>query len=448
MKYVFPKDFEWGTATASYQVEGGWDADGKGESIWDRFTHTPGKTYNKQTGDISCDHYHKYKQDIDLMKKLKLNASRFSIAWTRILPNGTGKINQKGLDFYDRLVDKMLKEGITPFITLYHWDLPQKLEDKGGWRKKDTAYVFADYAKVIVSHLSDRVQNWMTLNEPTVVVDCGYKDGVHAPGAKEPNKVLNQISHNLLLAHGLGVQAVRAYSKGDCEVGLAHASSVKVPKTLSKKDMEATRYIWDKHNLWWFEPVFNGKYPEELWKEQGKDVPKITDEEMRVISSPLDFLGLNTYFADIIEYDKKNKYKVVPYRGVRTTYGWGIIPESIYWGLKIPAQKYGIKKFYITENGVALTDIVTHDGKVHDYNRIDFLKNYLKSLHKAIKDGINVKGYFVWSFMDNFEWNGGYSQRFGLVYTDYSTLKRIPKDSAYFYKGVIKNNGVVEETIK
>ncbi|OGS17829.1 MAG: beta-glucosidase [Elusimicrobia bacterium RIFOXYA2_FULL_40_6] len=447
----FPGNFVWGAATASHQIEGAWNEDGKGESNWDRFNHKSGKVLNGDTGDVACDHYHRYKEDVALMKQIGLKAYRLSIAWPRIIPNGKGKVNQSGLDFYDRLIDELLKNNITPFVTLYHWDLPQKLEDKGGWRKKATSYAFADYAKEVTKHLSDRVTNWMTFNEMPCSANLGYKEGLHAPGLKESNKTMNQVVHNLLLAHGLGVQTIRKYSKKKCEVGLAHNGAVVAPQTDSPADVAAAKKAWaylDIKNQWsnpfWFEPMFNGKYPEAVLKSN--DVPSFTASEMKIISSPLDFLGINVYSAGIVRADKNSPdgFKKIPYpkKHPKTTMGWDINPDCIYYGVKFLAETYKIKKFYFTENGAAFNDAIARDGKIHDKARVDYLRAHFASAHRIVKDGIKLAGFFVWSFMDNFEWAYGYERRFGIIYVDYKTQKRTLKDSALWYKEVIKSNGI------
>ena len=449
----FPKKFIWGAAAASYQIEGAWKADGKGESIWDRFSHTPGKIARGETGDVACDHYHKYKEDVELIKQIGLHAYRLSVSWPRIFPNGAGKVNPKGLDFYDRLIDELLKNDITPFFTLYHWDLPQKLEDKGGWRNKATSYAFADYAKEFTKHFSDRVTHWMTQNEMICASDAGYKKGSQAPGAKEDVKTVNQVRHNLMLAHGLGVLAIRANTKKKCEVGLAHNSGLMIPKTKSKKDLAALKLAyedsrnWDS-NGWWLEPIFNGSYPTQAWENYGKNVPAITPKEMKIISTPIDFYGLNVYFGELVEgfyKDGKLNYREAPYpkNHPKTSMDWDINTECTYYGIKFISENYKVKKFYITENGAAFNDVVSKDGRVHDKVRVKFLKSHVASAHRLFKDGINLAGYFVWSLMDNYEWAFGYDKRFGLIYVDYkNNQKRILKDSALWYKEVIKNNAV------
>jgi beta-glucosidase len=444
----FPEKFLWGSATASYQIEGAFDEDGRGESIWDRFSHTPGKVANGETGDVACDHYHRFEEDVDMMAEIGLKAYRFSIAWPRVIPTGAGKVNTKGLDFYDRLVDKLLKKNIIPFITFYHWDLPQVLEDRGGWRSKDTSYAFADYTKAVVERLSDRVVNWMTLNEPPCSAYLGYESGGHAPGAKESKKVVNQVVHNFLLAHGLGVQAVRKYAKKKPEVGIAHNPGVNIPKTVSDEDIAAAKVAMFDSNAWWLDPLFKGRYPEGMWKEKGSDVPDITDKEMEIISSPMDFFGVNIYTGCIVEADKtpgSKGYRDILYEEShpKTTMGWNVDPRCLYYGLKIINDMYGIAKFYITESGCSFNDAVSGDGKVHDDKRINYLRGHFASVHRAVSEGINLAGYFVWSLMDNFEWARGYSKRFGITFVDYKNgQKRILKDSALWYKDVIKKNGV------
>jgi beta-glucosidase len=385
------------------------------------------------------------------MSELGIKAYRFSISWPRVIPEGKGKINYKGLDFYDRLVDKLLEKKIIPFVDLYHWDLPQALEDEGGWRKKETSYSFAEYTKVIINKLSDRVNNWITFNEMPCIALLGYRDGIHAPGAKESPKIVNQVIHNLFLAHGLAIQTIRKYSKNTAEIGLVHNFDVKIPVPESENNINLIKNIvwydsndWLGGNAWWFDPIFKGSYPENIWKEKGKDVPEITGQEMKIISTPIDFLGLNIYTGTRIKASKTKTYEVIPYpkRHPKTTYGWNINPDCIYWGLKIVNDLYKIKKFYITENGCSLNDKLTKDGKIHDNNRIKYLHDHIVSAYRAISDGINLKGYFIWSLMDNFEVNWGYSKRFGLIYIDNKTLKRIFKDSAFWFSDVIRKNGL------
>jgi beta-glucosidase len=449
---LFPPGFIWGAATASYQIEGGFDEDGKGESIWDRFSHTPDKIRDGDTGDTACDHYHRFAEDINIMAEIGLKAYRFSISWPRIIPAGTGQINEKGLDFYEKLVDKLLEKEIIPFITLYHWDLPQALEDRGGWRNKDTSYAFGEYVNTLVERLSDRVTNWMTLNEMPCIAGLGYKSGIHAPGAQESPKVLNQVIHNLLLAHGLAVRAVKSGAKVKPEVGLVHNPVVTIPQTSSQEDLIAARTAWGEldagSNAWWLDPVFKGEYPQRQWQTAGNDVPEITDEEMKIISTPTDFLGLNIYTGFIVKADDSSGakgFKEVPYPENHPTTGIGFYtnPDCIYYGLKLINERYKIPKFYIAENGCAFDDKISEDGQVDDDNRVDYLRAHFASAHRAVAEDINLAGYFIWSLMDNFEWAQGFSKRLGIVFTDYADMqKRIMKKSACWYKNLIKTNEI------
>jgi len=347
----------------------------------------------------------------------------------------------------------LLEKGIIPFITLYHWDLPQALEDKGGWRVKDTSYRFADYTKEVVKTFSDRVVNWMTLNEPNAVVLCGYRDGEHAPGSKETPKMINQIIHNVLFAHGLGVKTIKTYSKKQPEVGFAYSSMVKIPKSNKKEDILAAKLAWyniDDHlggDAWWLEPIFKGKYPENMWKEKGNNVPEITGEDMKIISTPMDFLGLNIYTGHIFEaFNGPKGYREIPYpdNHPKSDMNWQYInSDCMYYGLKLFSEEYKPKKIYITENGYASKDKVGEDGKVHDIERINYLNDHFISTHKAISEGVNLAGYFLWTFMDNFEWSHGTSKQLGIVFTDYKTQKRIIKDSGFWYREIIKQNSII-----
>ena len=449
---MFPEDFIWGTATAAYQIEGAVKEDGRGVSIWDKFSHTPGRVLNNHNGDIACDSYHRYKQDIKLLKWLGTDAYRFSVAWPRVMPNGTGKVNQKGLDYYDRVVDELLKNGIKPFVTLYHWDLPQALEDKGGWRKKDTSYAFADYSAVVVKRLSDRVKDWMTLNEPGCSANLGYKSGnepaprAHAPGALVSNKVHKQIVFNLLLAHGLGLSVIREFGGKNANAGIAHNPDVSAPATKSRADYEAAKNDWVKNNAIWMHPLFLGKFSDEDLKNMGKDVPEYSNGEMLLISKPMDFVGINIYSIWSryhISVKKNGKIEKIPISpdAPKTAYFWEITPEALYYSIKFTCEVYKPKSLMVTENGAAFNDVIFKDGQVHDLQRVDFLKSYLAGVAKTIKEGYPVKGYFEWSLLDNYEWAAGYTQRFGIIFVDYHTQKRIPKDSAKFYKKLIKNNG-------
>ncbi len=449
MKYVFPKDFEWGTATAAHQIEGAWNEDGKGESIWDRFSHQPNNIQNKDTGDIACDHYHRFKEDIQIMKEMGVKAYRFSISWPRVLPKGIGKPNQKGLDFYKKLVETLLDANIKPVATLYHWDLPQALQDKGGWLNMDVGEYFEEYAKCMFKELGDLVPMWITHNEPWVAAYMGHAFGEHAPGMRDFKKAV-QVTHNLLLSHGLAVKTYREMGlKG--KIGIALNLSPVYPATSSEKDKIAARKQDQFMNKWFLDPILKGTYPKMLLKFYQKKygVPSIKEEDMKIISAPIDFLGINCYSRNVVKADENTELGVghVKVENVKyTEMGWEIFPKGLYDLLTRIRKDYRTIPIYITENGAAFNDKLTKDHKIHDRKRIDYLHAHFEEAWKAIENGIPLKGYFVWSLMDNFEWAFGYSKRFGLIYTDFQILKRIWKDSAYFYKGVIKSNGLVKQS--
>ena len=443
-KLVFPKDFLWGAATASYQIEGAWNEDGKGESIWDRFAHTPGTIYENQNGDIACDHYHRYEEDVELMAKIGLKAYRFSISWPRIFPEGRGKLNPKGVYFYEKLIDKLLEKNIKPAITLYHWDLPQALEDKGGWLNRDTAKYFSEYANFMFYKLGDVVPIWITLNEPFVSAFLGYAWGWHAPGKKDMKGAF-VAGHNLLLAHGLAVQAYRDGGyKGN--IGITINVATVYPETNSEEDLKAAEKQDAFGNRWFIDPIFKRKYPEIIWKilEENNWSFDFPASDFDIISSPIDFMGINYYTRNIVAYDKSSHLGVRRVEGPNehTDMGWEVYPDGLYDILIQLYRDYKIP-IYITENGAAYNDTL-EDGRVKDINRINYLKEHIKRAYFAIRDGVDLRGYFVWSLMDNFEWAHGYSKRFGIIYVDYSTQKRILKDSAYFYKKIIEENGIDE----
>ena len=435
----FKKDFIWGAATASYQIEGAWNLDGKGPNIWDEFTHQPGKILDNSTGDTACDHYHLYKQDVKMMAELGLKAYRFSISWSRILPNGTGKINQKGIDFYNNLIDELLKYNITPFVTLYHWDLPYELYLQGGWLNPQSSEWFREYSRIIAENFGDRVNNFITFNEPSVFMGCGYLQGSHAPGVQLGNKDLLRIGHNILLSHGKSVQELRKVNP-NAQIGITLATQPKIP--LSPKDEQAAYdayfyegldgFFWGTN--YWLDPIVFGKYPQKLLEEAGDMFPAFTNDDMKLINQKIDFIGLNIY-----EGQYQGDYKRTP-GTAHTELSWDVYPDALKWGVKLNYKRYNLP-IYITENGLSTHDWVSLDGKVHDPNRIDFLHRYLRGLKQAAEEGCEVGGYFQWSLMDNFEWAKGYNPRFGLVYVDYKTLERIPKDSAYWYKQTIESNG-------
>jgi beta-glucosidase len=446
---AFQKDFVWGVATAAYQIEGAAREEGKGLSDWDTFCRKEGNVWLNQTGDVACDHYHRYEEDIAIMKQIGVTGYRMSISWARVMPDGTGKINQRGLDFYDKLIDKLLAAGITPWVTLFHWDYPNELYCRGGWLNPESSDWFAEYAKVIVSRYSDRVTHWMTLNEPQVFINHGHQMGTHAPGLKLGFQDVLRTAHNTLLAHGKGIQTIRAYTKTKCQAGLAPVAVVYTPETDSPGDIDAarkatftikTKDTWN--NTWWLDPIYMGKYPEDGLKLFGSDVPQYTDKDMKTICQPLDFSGQNIYRGEVVRAGKDGNPEIVKeYDGLPLqAYHWYVMPKSLYWGPKFFYERYKLP-IYITENGMANVDWVAVDGKVHDPQRIDFLTRYLRELKKASEDGVKVGGYFQWTLMDNFEWAAGFRERFGIVYTDFLTQKRTLKDSAYWYKDTIAANG-------
>ncbi len=440
--HKFPADFIWGAATASYQIEGAWDEDGKGESIWDRFSHTPGNILGGDTGNIACDHYHRWPEDIALMSDLGLDAYRFSISWPRIIPNGRGQINQAGLDFYSRLVDALLEAGITPFPTLYHWDLPQVLQDEGGWPVRSTAEAFVDYADVISRHLGDRIKHWMTINEPWVIASLGYLMGVHAPGHQELDEML-PASHHLLLAHGWTVPVLRQNSP-DAEVGIVLNLGPQAPASPSAADKAVAWNFDGVHNRWYLDPISGRGYPADIVQSYGRELDYIQPGDMEAIAAPIDFLGVNFYNRSIHRNfgAANNLPETVHHTGERTEMGWEVHPESLYDLLGRLHFDYRFPAMYVTENGTACPDQFSDDGHVHDADRISYLQRHLGSAAKAIVAGVPLKGYFVWSLMDNFEWSFGNSMRFGLIYIDYKTQQRIFKDSALWYKRVIAESEV------
>ena len=446
----FPKDFIWGAAAAAYQIEGAAQDDGKGLSVWDMFCKREGCVKDGDTGDVACDHYYRYKEDVGIMKEIGLKAYRMSVSWPRVIPDGFGQVNEKGLDFYDRLVDELLRCGITPYITLFHWDYPYELYKRGGWLNPDSPKWFQEYTKVVVDRLSDRVTNWMTLNEPQCFIILGHYDGAHAPGLKLDKNDLFLMIHNSLLAHGRSVEAIRKYSKKPCQIGYAPCGIVSFPDTDSDDDIQAARTamfscqenrFWS--NTWWMDTVYLGRYPEDGYKYYEKWLPEIKQDDFKIINQPLDFFGCNIYYGTRVRSNGIGYEEVKKETGyAQTSIKWAVTPEALYWGPKFFYERYK-KPVIITENGMSNSDWVNIDGKVHDPQRIDYLHRHIRELKKALFDGTDIKGYFTWSIMDNFEWALGYSERFGLVYVDYTTKKRILKDSAYWYKDVIKSNGEI-----
>lgn len=445
--HEFPKGFLWGSATASYQVEGAVNEDGRGPSIWDTFSRIPGKVVNNATGDVADDHYHRYKEDVQLMKALGVKAYRFSIAWPRVFPQGSGTPNPKGLDFYNRLVDELLANDIKPFATLYHWDLPQALQDNGGgWESRDTSKAFADYAGYVAEHLSDRVKHFFTINEFGAFVELGYRIGIHAPGLKLPPGRFNQTRHHAVLGHGLAVQAIRAKAKPGTRIGLAENMTICAPVIETPQHIEAATRATRELNAQYMTVIQEGKYTDAYLAAAGPNAPKFTPEDLKIISSPLDFVGINIYTPTYVRADSSPLgFTVVPHP---TSYphmaSWwlSIGPEALYWGPRHVAKIWNVKEIYITENGCSSSDVPAADGTVYDTDRVMFLRNYLTQLQRATADGVPVHGYFLWSLMDNFEWADGYTNRFGLHYVDYASQKRTPKLSAAFYREVISRNAV------
>ncbi len=440
----FPPSFLWGCATAAYQIEGAVNEDGRKPSIWDTFSHTPGKTFAGQTGDIADDSYHLYKEDVKLLKSLGVGAYRFSISWPRIFPDGKGRPNEKGIAYYQRLLDELLKNNIAPFVTLFHWDLPQALP--GGWQSRDTAKAFADYAAYVSKQLSDRVQHFFTINEFSSFVDDGYKTGESAPGLKLPDAQLNQARHNAVLAHGLGVQAIRANAKPGTQIGIAENPTVFVPVIESRDHIEAARRATREENAPFLTAVMEGRYTDGYLQREGANAPKVEPGDMKIIGSPLDFVGLNVYTPEYVRADSSTAgYVVEPRQSSfpRMASNWLYLgPEVMYWAVRNVNEVWGTKVLYITENGCSADDVVTPDGRVEDTDRVMYLRNHLTHLHRAASEGYPVRGYFLWSLIDNFEWAQGYSKRFGIHYVDFTTEQRMPKLSAQWYREVIAKNAV------
>ncbi len=445
MRVRFGKDFLWGAATAAYQIEGAANEDGKGASIWDTFAHKPWRTAGGDTGDVACDHYHRYAEDVAIMKELGLKAYRFSISWPRILPDGKGKVNQKGLDFYKRLTDALVEAGIKPFATLYHWDLPQPLEDAGGWPNRDTAGHFADYARVMYNTLGDRVDGWFTLNEPICTVG-GYRSGWAAPGRNSLPDAL-AAAHTLLVGHGMAVKAFRA-SEARGKIGIVLNLDDLEPVDDSSANVAAYQREDACTNRWYLDPVFGRGYPEVLVDWYGKEMCPVHNGDMETIAQEMDFLGLNYYAGHRIQAmpqggDLKTDSERLRADGTELTdMGWGVWPEGLYRILTRLKDEYGSPTIYVTENGMANRDEVGADGTVNDTARIDYLAAHFAAAARAIAEGVDLKGYFVWSLMDNFEWAWGYSKRFGLVHVDYPTGRRTLKESAKWYSRVIAENGL------
>lgn len=451
--FSFPDGFHWGVATAAYQIEGAVHEDGRGESIWDRWAHAPGNTMNGETGDVACDHYHRWPEDIEIMKRLGVTAYRFSIAWPRVVPGGTGAVNPAGIGFYDRLVDALLDAGITPFPTLYHWDLPQVLEDDGGWPERRTAYAFADYATAVAEHLGDRVTHWWTINEPFCVADLGYRYGEKAPGRHDHDDAI-AASHHVLLGHGLALRAIKAVSSS-AQVGIVANVDNHMPKSAHPADRRAAELSHALNSRWYLDPVLRGEYPELAVNHHHWDQREVAPDDMKVISTPVDHHGVNYYtrklHGDESIDDSERPGPILEANLPRTTMGWEVYPEGLRDLLLRFNEEYDLPSLYITENGAAFSDTVV-DGAVHDEDRREYLERHFAAAAEAVAAGVDLRGYFIWSLMDNYEWARGYGQRFGLVRVDYETQERLLKDSAHWYASVIaaatSNSGELgEETV-
>ncbi len=438
----FRSDFIWGAATAAYQIEGAAYEDGKGKSIWDVFCKIPGRVFEGHTGEIACDHYHRFKEDVELMREIGIKAYRFSISWPRVLPKGTGEVNEAGIAFYEELIDALLAADIIPYITLYHWDLPHALYCRGGWLNPDSPQWFAEYARLVGDRLGKKAKRFMTFNEPQIFIGHGFVSGEHAPGMPHGRADVLRMAHNVLLAHGQGVKALRK-AVPDSQIGIAFAGKTFIPA--SDADIEAARRAtfhvdaadWAYSIAWWSDPIFLGQYPKQAMDIFAEDMPEIGEGDMEIIRQPLDFQGVNIYNSATVRADEGGFSPVpltVGYR--KTAFGWPVTPQSMRWAPVFLYERYKLPVF-ITENGISCADGVSADGKVHDPARVDFLAGYLAGLEEAAKYA-DIRGYFQWSLLDNFEWGRGYDERFGLIYVDYATQERILKDSAYWYKNVIE----------
>jgi len=435
-----PSDFTWGVATSAYQIEGAVHAHGRGESIWDRFCRQPGRVRAAESGEIACDFYHRYPEDIALMRDLGVDAFRFSVAWPRVIPDGTGPVNDAGLDFYERLVDALLEAGIEPFVNLFHWDLPQPLEDAGGWPERATAEAFVRYAETVATRLGDRVRYWITHNEPYCTAWLGYGLGIHAPGRTSVDDAL-AAAHHALLSHGWTVEALRSAAPG-CAVGTVIDYWPAFPASDAPEDAEAARIADGIRNRWFFDPVLRGEYPADVMERLAAHAPPVRDGDMEAIAAPLDFLGLNNYSRMFVRADPGGGLPLTVRGpdGELTDTGWEIYPDALREGLVRLDEEYDVPPLYVSESGAAFSDVVTHDGAVHDLERIDYLDAYLAAATRAVEAGVDLRGFFVWSLLDNFEWSLGYAKRFGLVYVDYPTLERTPKDSFHWYADRIRRS--------
>ena len=448
---MFRDDFVWGVASSAYQIEGRDAEDGCGKMIWDTFTEE-GRILDGQTAYVACDNMHRYKEDYAMMRLLGIKAYRFSVSWARLMPEGTGRVNEKAVALYRDMITEMKKNGIEPYLTMYHWELPQALQDRGGWLNEEIIQWFGEYAKVVAENFSDLCEYYFTLNEPQCFVGLGHLSGVHAPGKKMSYAETFQIAHNALRAHGQAVINLRKYAKRTVKIGYAPTCGMAYPATESPEDIEAARKVlfsfenpidnWTWNVAWFSDPVFLGKYPEEGLQKFKEYLPVITEEDMKLIAQPLDFMGQNIYNGYAVRAGKNGEPEYAHREPgyPKTAANWPVTPECFYWGVKFLYERYKLP-LYITENGMSCHDIVSSDGKVHDPNRITFLDLYLSALQRAVDNGVDVRGYFLWTFLDNFEWDKGYTERFGIVHVDFTTQKRIAKDSAFWYQDVIRSNG-------
>jgi len=448
--YLFPKSFLWGVATSAYQVEGAADEDDRGPSIWDTFSRTPGRVALEHTGDVAVDQYHRYKEDVQLMKWMGVKAYRFSVSWSRIFPKGYGKVNEKGMAYYDRLVDELLANGIEPWATLFHWDLPQALEDEfGGWQSRQTSDYFSQYAATVTARLSDRVRHFFTINEFNNIADAGYGEGFFAPGKNLPPKELNQVRHYAVLAHGLAVQAIRANARQPVMVGLAENPSFPVPVIETTEHIAAARMAMRVSNAPFLTAVMEGSYLDSYLEAQGKDAPKFTDADMAAIGSSLDFLGLNAYIPRYVcaAAEQPSGFVMLPppesHPHIMDLDWFCLGPEVLYWAPRLVKEVWDVNYIVISENGCMSADKPTPAGQINDTDRLMYLRNHLVHAHRAVSEGWPLKGYFLWSLLDNFEWARGYTCRCGICYVNYRTLQRTPKLSGKFYREVIARNAAV-----
>jgi beta-glucosidase len=446
--YRFPDGFAWGVATASCQIEGAAAEDGKGESVWDRFATLPGKIKDGTNPSVTCDHYHRYQADADLIRELGLGHYRLSVAWPRVVPDGDGAVNERGLDFYDRLIDALLARGIKPWVTLFHWDLPQPLEDKGGWTSRNTVEAYARYAEIVVRRLGDRVDRWFTMNEIPCFIGYGYGSGYFAPGRQESKTVINQAYHHAILGHGKAVGVVRAFGQPGSQVGLVHnhLPPPPIPVIETEADIAAAKAEYARTNGQLMGPIFQGRYPEAFLDAVGADAPEVQAGDLEEIARPTDFLGLNLYAGDFVRARADGTAELLPFP---KQYPHGdlpwlrVTPEILYWGIRLAREVFGVQSFHITENGAAFDDAVTADGEILDLDRREYIRNHLIGVHRAIAEGYDVRGYFLWTLMDNWEWAEGFTKRFGIVRTDDATQQRTPKLSARWYAEVARQNRVV-----